>query len=257
MRKFNLNNLCKLTKTVYEHQQKWVNRNWETTLAAHNREINVFLERIDVFDLWKGLLKGKFNKAIEELIPEIFIDCYMSVHFASMGLYKQAHVCLRAQLETTLRLVYFSTHQIEFNWWYNGNRWYLDTGAKDVWGHEYKYFEQLENIKIFEKKCGAELFKNLRNLYKTLSQYVHTSAQSFQTRTDRISPKYNIDEFKKWATNFRETQKYVNTILILGFAEMFKSQGVDTQRKMLKAVENGKYKDGIRKSLGLRIRGRV
>jgi hypothetical protein len=174
-----------------------------------------------------------------------------------MGLYKQANVCLRAQLETSLRLVYFSMHPVEYKWWCAGSTWYLDSKFKDVWGPGYLYFERLEEVKCFEATCSVGLFGSIKTFYKTLSQYVHGSALSFQTKPNRISPKYNIGEYKKWETNFKDVQKYANTVFALGFAEAFKVSSVPMQRQILKIVKDTKYKNGIRTSLKLRITGRI
>jgi hypothetical protein len=243
---------------MYISQQKWVAENWKNTLAIHARGINALLERCGAFDLWKKTLSSKYDKVAKELITEIFMDSYLSTHFACMGLYKQANVCLRSQLETSLRLVYFSTHPVEFIWWSKGSTWYLESKFKDVWGPAYQYFEKLEEVESFDKACSSnKLFASLNTFYKKLSKYVHGSVSAFQTTPNRIAPKYDKDEFGKWETNFKDVQKYANTILVLGFANVFKTLTVSTQRGILKAVEDRKYKEGLRKSLGLRFRGRI
>jgi len=257
MRKFNENKLPTLAKIMYNSQQKWVQENWKATLAAHANGINALLDSIGVFDVWKKVLSNKYGKISKELIPEIFMDSYMSAHFACMGLYKQANVCLRSQLETSLRLVYFSTHPVEYKWWCEGSTWYLGSKFKDVWGPSYQYFEMLEEVKCFHKSCNLGLFKSIPDFYKTLSQYVHGSAQSFLTKPNRISPKYNIGEYKKWETNFKDVQKYSNTIFVLGFAEVFRAEDVPVQRAILKIIKDKGYKNGLRKSLKLRISGRI
>jgi len=256
MKTFDENRLLELTKIMYEIQQKWSDKNCKETLRIHHREIEKLLQKTQVFATWKSKVANKY-KVAKELIPEIFMDAYISIPFACMGLYKQANVCLRAQLETALRLVYFSTHPVEFKWWYEGSAWYLEAKSKDVWGIEYKYFRQLEEVKNFEKASNFGLFDNIKNFYKVLSKYVHGGVASFQTSPNRISPKYIKGEFNKWVANFRKVQKYVNTVLILGFSETFKASGADIQRKILKVVENDKCKTGLRQSLGLRIRGRI
>ena len=257
MKKFDENKLPPLAKIMYVSQQKWGQENWKATLTAHARGINILLESICVFDSWKKILSTKYGKVAKELIPEIFMDSYMSVHFACMGLYKQANICLRAQLETSLRLVYFSTHPVEFKWWCEGKDWYLDPKFKDVWGPGYLYFEMLEEVECFDKTCSPKLFSRIKTFYKTLSQYVHGSVRSFQTNPSRISPKYKIDEYRNWETNLKNVQKYANTVLILGFAEVFKTQNTTVQRDILKIIKDRDYTKGLRKSLKLRIRGRI
>lgn len=256
MKIFNKDRLPELTKIMYAIQQKGIDKNCEETLRIHFREVEKFLQKTQIFTVWKDRLKNKYGVA-KELVPEIFMDAYISILFACMGLYKQANICLRVQLETALRLVYFSTHPVEFKWWYEGSEWYLEDKSKDVWGVEYKYFRQLEELKNFEKVSNFGLFAKIKKFYKVLSKYVHGGAASFQTRPDRISPKYVIKDFNKWIGNFKKIQSYVNTVLILGFAETFKVSGTDIHRRILKIIENDKCKIGLRSSLNLRFRGPI
>lgn len=255
MNKFNINRIPTLTKNIYESQQKWAEQNWKDSLRHHYRKIDSLFEKIGIFDDWKKMLSRKC-KVAQELIPEIYMDSFLSINFACMGLYKQANICSRAELETALRLVYFSTHQVEYNWWYNGNEWYLSS-SKDVWGKGYEYFEQLGEIKKFDKQLNAKLFAKIRIIYRKLSKYVHSGATSFQTSAERISPKYKVDDFNKWASYFKEVQTLANIVLMLGFAETFKTLGSTTQRKILKAVDNQSFRGALRKSLDLRLRGRI
>jgi len=255
MKEFDSNRLLPLTRSMFEGQQKWSDRNWKETLSKHYRSIEKLVEKTQVFAIWKKRLGARYHDVAKELIPEIFMDAYMSIDFACMGLYKQANICLRAQLETTLRLVYFSTHQVEFKWWQSGSEWYL--GDKDVWGKGYIYFELLTEFKDYDGARKDKLFGRIRIFYKLLSHYVHSSVGTFQTKPNKISPKYEPDEFRKWKSNFNDVQKFVNVILALGFAETFKASDISIQRKILKTIETRNYKDGLRKSLKLRIPGRI
>ena len=260
MKTFNENKLPDKTKSMFESHQKWSNNNLKETLKNHHREIEKLLQKIEVFDIWKNILQEKYKNEVGLLIPEIFMDSYNSIHFACLGLYKQANVCLRAQIETALRMVYFSTHPVEFKWWHAGEDWYIKKG--DVWGERYEYFKRLEDVKNFEKKCKennyeASLFNKINDLYKKLSKYVHSGVASFQTTPERYSPNYKISEFKRWMSNFKMIQKYSNTILILGFAEEFKNTSLTRKKRILKELEDNNFKKGIRKSLGLKFRGRI
>lgn len=259
MKRFNINNIPPLTKNMYEGQQRWIERNWKDTLKKHHRRIEAALEIIGIFDSWKEMLNTKYPEAVKGLMPEIYMDSYMSVHFSCMGLYKQAHVCLRAQLENVLRLVYFATHPVEFRWWDIGNDYFK---KKDVWMDDYHYFRQLEEVKEFQKKCADDeskinLLNHIGRLYSKLSQYVHSSKLSFQTTPDRFSPKYKKEEFGKWNTNFVDTQGYINTLLVLGFANEFKLARLNMKKRILRTIRNDRFKRGLRKSLGLRFKGRI
>ena len=240
------------TKILDESQEKWRNEAWRKTLEKHKNEIEKMLEKINLFDIWSNSLQN--NEAVNRLIPEIFMDGYISIHFAGYGLYKYANVCLRSQLETVMRLIYFSTHSIEFNWWCKGNKWYRKgLKYKDVWGEGYLYFKELEYVKEFEKKCNDDkrLFrngKNINRIYLELSEYVHSGVFSFQTKTDYFSPNYKIREFKKWANRFKKIQEYINILLILGFRKEFKEMSNTNQEKIIEVgIESSHYIKKLRK----------
>lgn len=261
MRTFDENKLPDKTKSMFLSYKNWSDNNLKDTLKKHHKEIEKLLQKIEIYDIWKNILQGNLKKEVESLIPEIFMDSYNSIHFACLGLYKQANVCLRAQIETALRMVYFSTHPVEFKWWYTGEEWYIKKG--DVWGERYEYFTKLEEVKNFERKFKEikyelKLFDiKIKNLYRKLSKYVHSGATSFQTTPDRYSPKYKIAEFKNWVINFKMIQKYSNTILILGFSEEFRKATLTSKNVILKELEDNNYKKGIINSLGLKFRGHV
>lgn len=242
------NDLPELTKTMHESQEKWRSETWNQTLSKHKEEIEKLLQKISVFDIWSNSLQN--NEAAKKLIPEIFIDSYISLHFACFGLYKYANICLRSQLETVLRLIYFSTHPVEFDWWCKGNEWYREgLKSKDVWGEGFKYFAQLDYIKKFEKRCEKQkrLFheaQKINKTYKKLSGYVHSSALAFQTKPEEllISPKYDLEEFKRWIRSFKEVQEHINILLILSFHREFKKLSKTNREKIGKiGVESSYY----------------
>jgi len=106
MRTFNAEQLPERTKNMFQSQKRWSEKNWKDTLKVHSsRDIEKLLQRINVYDVWKNTLR-KHGRPSQELLPEIWMDAYMSIHFACMGLYKQANICSRAQLESALRLSY-------------------------------------------------------------------------------------------------------------------------------------------------------
>ena len=234
------------TKIMHESQEKWRNQAWRITLENNKNEIELLLEKTNLFDIWSNSLQN--NDVAKRLIPEIFMDGYISIHFAGYGLYKYANVCLRSQLETVLRMIYFSTHPIEFNWWCKGNKWYRNgLKNKDVWGERYEYFKELEYLKEFEKRCKDtnRLFrdgKNINKLYLELSEYVHSGVFSFQTKTDYFCPIYKINEFKNWANRFKRIQEYINILLILGFHKEFNDISSANQKKIIEVgIESSNY----------------
>lgn len=239
---------------MYESQQKLNTKNWEDTLKTNSNEIEKLLVMVSIFDIWKTKLEAEYGDVARDLIKETFMDAYMSIHFACMALYKQAHVSLRTELETALRLVYFSSHPIEFKWWREDKNYFK---GKHVWGDNYNYFMHLDTIHSFNAKIKIQLFNEIETIYRTLSKYVHGSFPSFQTTIQGVAPTYKVGEFKKWVSRFKDVQKYVNTVLALGFANEFKSIGAVNQRKILRVIGNASYKKGLKQTLGLRLRGRI
>lgn len=246
-----IKNLPPSTKAMFSSQKKWSKDNWNSTLQKHSGDTENLLERISILDIWSNALQDR--EPTKKLIPEIFMDAYMAVHFASMGLYKYAYVCLRSQLETGLRLVYFSAHPVEFKWWLNGNEWYKSGLQKDVWGEGYSYFINIEFIKKFDKKFKRKkLFVGVKNLYSKLSKYVHSSPESFQTRPDSISPKYDIKQFKIWLGMSNNILDYINIIFILSFYDTFIGLSPTDQKTILeKGIKNSDFREKIKETLGI------
>jgi len=240
------NDLPELTKIMHKSQEKWRHKNWNETLGKHKEEIEELLQKIRIFDIWSNALQD--DAVAKALIPEIFMDAYISLHFAGYGLYKYAYVCLRSELETTLRLIFFSTHKVEYKWWSEGNEWYKENVTGDVWGRGYLYFQQLNTIKAFDKACGEgrRLFHSRKvgvgGIYGKLSGYIHSGAGHFQTRPDRVSPEYKLGEFRKWVETFKEVQEYINILLSLGFPNDFGQLSNANKEKIWKiGLESADY----------------
>lgn len=253
MKTFKADKLPNLTKIMYDSQQKLNTKNWEDTLKSNPQKVETLLEMVSVFDTWRTSLSA-YGDVTRDLIKEAFMDAYMSIHFACMALYKQAHVSLRTELETALRLVYFSSHPIEFKWWKDDKDYFK---GKHAWGENYTYFMHLEEIHSFNAKLKIQLFNDVETTYRKLSKYVHGSFPAFQTNIGGVAPTYKVGEFGKWADTFKDVQKYVNTVLALGFVNEFKSMGAINQRKILRVIANTSYKKGLKQTLGLRLRGKI
>lgn len=259
MRTLDIENLPLALKGVYDSQLKWCDKNWHSTLKGHSKELSKLVEKVDVFDIWSNSLQD--IEVAKSLIPEIFMDAFISIHLACIGLYKYANACLRSEIETVLRLVYFTTHPVEFEWWREGNEWYRK--YKDVWGEGYTYFDQLKVVKEFNKEfvkskqVQKTLFNKINQIYGILSKYVHSGISAFQTSLN-FSPKYNINDFKRWSSNYREVQECINLVITLGFSEKFRKIRRTDQAKILRVglVEKD-YKKRLKDIFGLKIRGRI
>lgn len=252
---FILRNLGIETRNMHKYQAVWRNRNWQKTLSKHGAEIEEFLGRLNTLDIW--LNKLQCHKTAKELIPEMWMDGYVSITFGGMGLYKYANMALRSSLETALRLVYFSKHTIEFDWWKKESRWYLDYNWNDVWGKRYEYFEKLELFKEFEQECAPDkgLFKKdagncLGKLYDSLSGSIHTRAGRFQTSPSTFSPKYVEEKYRHWMDYFVKTHTYINVLFALGYHDELKSMRTADSAKILDVGIGTEYKTIIQKVVG-------
>jgi len=245
------------TEKMHESQNKWRGVNWETTLKKNKQSIEKLIAKINLFDMWSNKLRNIPSAKI--LIREIFMDAYISIHFAGYGLYKYAHMCLRSELETALRLVFFSTHEVEFNLWSKGKEWYREKyNWPDVWGRGYAYFTLLDVIKEFEELCddNKKLFGDkgkgaISRVHKELSKFIHSGAGHFQTRADRVSPKYDSGEFKKWRETYERVQIYIHIILTLGLASKFKDMTPTQRNKILDIGMDNYYKRRVKQVLSL------
>ena len=255
MAPFRINNLNSLTKKIHESQKKWRDNNWKKSLDEHGDEIEEILEIISVFNKWENKLRNE--DVAKKLFPEIFIDAFASVHFSCFGFYKYANMCLRSELETTLRLIFFSTHPVEFKWWLGGNKAYKNilNPARDVWGQKFHYFENLENVKKFEENCSdnKKVFSTSKfnNFYYFLSQFIHTSAGHFQSRPGKFSPIYSLEEFKQWSSKFKEAQTYINILLTLSFSDVFKDMSANARDLVLSKGIGNEYKDVVKNIFNL------
>ncbi len=254
MPRFRVSNLPSETKRLHESQNIWRRKNWEKTLAEHKDDIEKMIQKLNLFDIWSNKLQN--IDAAKTLIPEIFMDAYISIHFASYGLYKYANMSLRSELETVLRLVYFSRHEVEFKWWLDGDEWYREERMPDVWGRRYVYFTKLKEIKEFEKACEThmKLFSEdakIVKAYKKLSKSIHSSAEHFQTRPDRVSPRYDLGELKRWIDVYNGIQTYIHILLSLGFAEEFKDLKKGERKKILGRGMEEYYQERVKEALGI------
>ncbi len=261
MKTFRSDRLPRLTKIMYDSQLRLNTKNWEDTLKANHQEVERLLEMISIFDSWRTSLERAYGDVARDLIKETFMDAYMSVHFACMALYKQAHVSLRTELETALRLVYFSSHPVEFKWWRDDKDYFH---GRHVWGDKFDYFRNLEYFQRFEQRA-VKLFEtenrnnpnNIGKLYKILSKYVHSGFPAFLTTMQSVAPVYKRADLNLWIVNFKEVQKCINTILALGFSAEFKAFDAIVQRNVLRVIRDRNYKRGLKQVLGLRIQGRI
>lgn len=215
----------------------WKN-NWDQTLSSHKKEINELSEKISVIDDWSNCLQSVPESMrvdiAKQFISEMFMDIYTSLVLASLALYKYANMCLRSYLESTMRLIYFSFHPIEYGWW--TNRLYGHTPFRMYLG----FISKLERIHKVDSDI-TPLIAEVRNLYSKLSSYVHSEERAFQTK-ERLPPEYSLADFEGWEKTFRETISYSNILLLGSFYENYQKLDEDTQERIIRiGIDNEKH----------------
>ncbi len=239
------------TRIMHESQEKWVVENWNNTLANYTEDVEKLVNMTELFNIWATKLQS--ISSADKFIPEIFMDSYISIHFAGYGLYKYAHACLRSQLESALRLVYFSKHEVEYGWWSEGSTWFKDNKLADVWGRGHDYFRELRTVKDFKKECpdAPELFGNkmrIAKLYSELSQFIHSGAGQFQTEVGKVSPAYEMEKFHRWNGMFKKVQECIHVALALGFPDEFKNMGETDRSKITNSgISNSSFRQALDK----------
>ncbi len=252
MARFALSKLKPETRGMYESLSAFKRRNIKKTLCEHDSEIEESLEMLGSLEIWNNELRQ--TSVATNLLPEIWMDGYVSISFAMMGLYKYANTSLRSSIETTLRLVYFVNHPVEYEWWKKEINWHTQYSFTDVYGRKYEYFARI--FQAFEKECSPDkkaLFGDdgqcLKTFYGALSGFIHTSPRRFQTKPTMFSPRYDIGRFNEWLTSYKQTQTYINVLLALAFPAELKNMHVGHRSKVLEKGMLTYYRDKVKKVL--------
>lgn len=256
MPNFRIENLPDLTKSMHYTQSRWRKKNWEDSLKNHSNDLEELLLQIGLFDIWRNRLPK--NDAIKYLSKEIYTDAYLSIHLACFGLYKNSYMSLRSQFEISLRLIYFSSHPWEYKLWISGDEKWIGKllRGSDVWGDGFTYFAFIPEIEQLDKISGRkQLLKGdsarLREIYSKLSKYVHSGGPFLQTRSGRLSAKYDQKEFRSWYEMFIEIQKYINILFALCFSDQFIKMPSQERDQILDLAIGNDYKDLVKRVCGL------
>ncbi len=257
MPNFKISDLPEKTKIMHDTQIKWRKKNWLETLKNHSNDLEDLLALIELFDFWKNRLTR--NEASKYLFKEIYSDAYYSIDLAGVGLYKNSYMSLRSEFETAMRLIYYSTHPLEFKLWQRGDEKWIGELLKgpDVWGQNFKYFMYIPEMIEIEEHTPANLKlingnnPKLRVLYKNLSKHVHSVGPYLQTRFGRLAVKYNIDEYNSWIEMFKEVQKFINILFALCFSDKFKNMPSGESDQILNVAIGTDYQNLVKQAIGL------
>lgn len=245
------------TQIMHSSQNRWRKKNWEDSLKNKSNDLETLLSLIEVFDIWKNRLPK--DDATKSLSREIFADAYISIHLSSFALYKNAYMSLRSQLETALRLIYFSAHPLEYKLWLDGDeKWIGDLlKSSDVWGINFKYFMYIPEVNKLENTLPQNLrlinhnAAKLRDVYGKLSKHVHSGGPFLQTRLGRLSPKYNQAEFDLWCEIYKDVQKYINILFALCFSDAFKKMPTNESDLILNVAIGIDYRVSVKQICGM------
>jgi hypothetical protein len=258
MPSFRIADLPDKTKTMHQTEARWRKKNWNDSLKNHGNDLEELLSLIQLFDVWKNRLPRN-NEAIKCLSREIYTDGYMSIHLACFGLYKSSYMSLRSQFETAMRLIYFATHPLEFKLWIGGDEKWIGglLKGRDVWGESFKYFVFIPEIAQLEASPNNNLWltkgdsPKLRETHSKLSKYVHSGGPFLQTRSGRLSPKYNQDEFTSWCKMFKDVQMYINILFALCFSDQFRKMPSHERDQIMNLAIGADYRDIVKQVCGL------
>ena len=199
--------------------RKHLNKNLDLTVKNSKSDLDSIIESIQSISYWSNVLQDTNSSGLAD---EIFMDAYMSIHYASLGLYKYADTAMRSALENSLNWIYFSSHPVEFSWWKSGDEWFLSSGGHP-WGRGYEYFKLLiddpKANTIFDKDKTSV---SVAGMYSELSKASHSNSLKLQTSTGELSPVYDPSKFGDFAKRIRQVMSLINSSMILVFQIEFK-----------------------------------
>ncbi|MEN4759834.1 hypothetical protein ABEG63_05795 [Chryseobacterium sp. C39-AII1] len=184
---------------------------FEESIKKENHLANTY-ELINNLDLWVKALENKYDcLMIRNSIEEIEI----SLHQINQGLYRGSFVSLRLALEMITGFVYFSSHNIEFVEWLNGDRdlkW-AEISCKEngILSSRFfsAYYKELQSIQ-------EESFSILKNLYRELSEMVHGNYLTWNNSKPELKLDLSkIDLFDNYISNFKKISSRILSLRFL------------------------------------------
>ncbi len=229
-----------------ETSNRSLGTNWDMTLNAHRDVIIELMKKTELQAKWTTCLAysvpEKGVKIAKRFMDEMFMDLFTSIVLALQGLYKYARMCLRSYLESTVQLIFFAFHPLEYKWW-TGRKWGYLSSFRKYLGIIFK----IAKVHEMDQKYNAEcLRKKVENQYHTDSAYVHSSGSSIQT-SDAVAPQYKVQEFMWWKAAFESVVCHSNMMLIASFYEHFCSADAEEREAIIEIGIQDAMKDFMRR----------
>ncbi|RYH65255.1 MAG: hypothetical protein EON54_05985 [Alcaligenaceae bacterium] len=184
------------------------------------------------------------DKGERELVQVVCSQFEASALEMSFGLYRQSFSSLRRAFETALAVLYFSLNKLEHYEWLRDAgdiNWQSmidpDSGALSVRGANALWPEILPQIQDVNRRS--------RNLYRTLSQYVHGNKETWDLSGLKISKNdFMISRYFEYA---KEAEEILCVGFIVRYVEAW-SQGKSDQAQAL--IERVSHISIIREKIG-------
>uniref|UniRef100_A0A0C1RE98 Uncharacterized protein n=3 Tax=Nostocales TaxID=1161 RepID=A0A0C1RE98_9CYAN len=164
------------------------------------------------------------------------------------GLYRQSFTSLRLALELSLSTIFFSTNELDFREWRNGERdiyWQqlvcTDSNTQGIFSSRWAkgfFPELIDFVKEYNKIA--------KDVYRDLSEFVHGNAYTWEVNKAHIV--FNDALFKKWLNNFFNLSQVISFALCLRFMKSLDSQKLHRLESHL--LESLGHIEEIRRILG-------
>lgn len=169
---------------------------------------------------WSKVLQNEPSAPmLRNSIEELDMSCLQMLQ----GMYRSSFASLRLSVEMLVGSVFYSSHQIEYVEWSKGSR---DLHWSTIMDHENgvlshrfmkAYFPELE-------ANYGEYFKNLKDLYRELSEMVHGNYRTWDASNPKLTKNETLQKkYKEFLQIFIECS---NFILCLRFLKSLKTGDV-------------------------------
>lgn len=126
-------------KNVFIGFKKVLDENFNISLMENENIIKKILFQIEVIEE----IINKTNKAANIMMKEVVYDLETSIYSGLIGLYRNAYISLRSEIELCLAYIYFVDHNYNYIFW-----------KRDIMAQLVEYLKKKfqKNIQNFSKK---------------------------------------------------------------------------------------------------------